>query len=124
MKLSVPAGARVASTFLDWTLYELPPRDGDSFLWLKFKLMLPGSAPRRRGQYRVYRLNWNAADGRLAKDARLAHLRGTLPDLAAAVETWLSTHRGPDALLATEAEIAAERARLAAARRQWKGASS
>lgn len=123
MRLKIPAGARAAATFDgDWTLYELPSRDGDSFLWLKFKLMLPPNVGRKRGQYRVYRLNWHAADLRFAKDAKLAHLQAELPELFGAVETWLTLNRGPNDLLADPEEIAAERKRLAQARREWKGA--
>lgn len=122
MRLAIPTGARVAAAFDDWTLYELPPRDGDSFLWLKFKLMLPPNAPRKWGQYRVYRLNWNAGESRFAKDAKLVQLRESFPDLAAKVEAWLTLNRGPEALIATDDEIAAERERLTRAKRERKGA--
>lgn len=122
MRAKIPMGARAVANFGDWTLYELPARDGDSFLWLKFKLMLPPSAPCKWGQYRVYRLNWHAADERFAKDAKLAQFQAALPDLYGMVETWLTLNRGPDSLLADDKQITAERIRLAAARRQWKGA--
>lgn len=116
MRLIIPTGARAVATFGDWTLYELPTREGDSFLWLKFKLMQPTNIPRKRGQYRVYRLNWHAADLRFAKDAKLAQLQAALPEVAGQVETWLTLNCGPESLLADAGEIAAERKRLAAAK--------
>ena len=112
MRMTIPVDAKVSAVFGDWTLYELAPRADDSFLWVKFKLMLPPTAPAKHGATRVYRLAWNIAEQRFAKDRKLIDLMAQHADLYAAVELHLGLEYGSDRLEATPEEIAAEVKRL------------
>jgi hypothetical protein len=120
MRLTTPKDATVSATFGQWTLYELKPHEGDSFLWVKFKLMLPESAPAKHGETRVYRLAWNVAEQRFAKDRKLADLSSRQPELYAAVDLHLTMEYGSDRLEKTPEEIAAERKRLRGLKRAKK----
>jgi hypothetical protein len=129
MRLQIPARAIQASTFSDWTLYRRPDReDGNTFLWLRFRLMLPPDTPKRNGQARAFDLAWNPAECRFARTRDTLALLTQQPELAAAVELYLSLNYGPEWLSSedgggyTPAEIQAETARLAAERAQRKGA--
>lgn len=108
-------------TWAGWTLYELRPRQGNSPLWYAFKLMLPPRAPARWGQRRAFSLTWNPLELRMRKDRERVALETTLPDLYERVELTLSLSRGPEWLRdvqgLTDAEIDAEREKLAAAAR-------
>jgi hypothetical protein len=117
MRLEIPAGARVLSAFGDWTLYLLPQRDRDSFLWSKLKLMLPPGTRAKHGAFRSFRLAWQHADLRFGKDAVLMSLQRLHPDLYAEVELYMSLNHGADTLPVSEGEIAAELERLAEVRR-------
>ena len=112
MRLTTPANAVSTTTFGQWTLYELKPHEGDSFLWVKFKLMLPLTVPAKHGETRVYRLAWNVAEQRFAKDRKLADLAARQAELYAAVELHLALEYGSDRLKATPEEIAREIKRL------------
>jgi hypothetical protein len=114
MRLRTPTSPPIAR-FGDWSLYELPRRERDSFLWRKFKLQC--DRPKKRGTYRVYRLSWNLAESRFAKDAILVRLEALQPDLFRLVGMHLDLSYGPDAIGMSPAAIAAERARLKAARK-------
>ena len=114
MRLTTPDSPPIAR-FGDWSLYELPRRERDSFLWRKFKLQC--SKPKRRGAYRVYRLSWNLAESRFAKDVVLTRLESLHPDIFRLVGMHLDLSYGPDAIGVSPAAIAAERARLKAARK-------
>lgn len=126
MRLKIPARARVVHEFPgDWTLYRLADQQS-SFLWLPFRLMLPPGTPARRGIYRRFALNWNPAECRFARSRAVQDLTTQQPELAAAVELYMSLNYGP-AWLASEdggsytpAEIQAESDRLAAERAQRK----
>lgn len=112
MRLNIPTGARPAAEHNGWTLYELPPRERDSFLWQKFKLMRPPSERAAWGRRRAYRLAWNFADLRFARDRHLAELQKADPDLFAYIETHMSLNYTAERLPVTPDEIAAEQARL------------
>ena len=114
MRLTTPDSPPIAR-FGDWSLYELPRRERDSFLWRKFKLQC--SKPKRRGAYRVYRLSWNLAESRFAKDAVLVRLEQREPATFRLTEMHLSLSYGPEHIGVSPAAIAAERARLKAARK-------
>jgi hypothetical protein len=114
MRLTTPDSPPIAR-FGDWSLYELPRRAKDSFLWRKFKLMC--SRPKKRGTYRVYRMSWNLAESRFAKDAILIRLEALHPDIFALTKMHLDLSYGPEHIGVSPAAIAAERARLKAARK-------
>lgn len=119
MRMRIPTGARAAERFGDRILYELPPRDGYSFLWINFKLM-PLSGRPRRGWFRVFWLDWNLVEARLSGGRSGARLRAQEPALYASVEAFLARTYTRAWLIetggVTEAEIDAEVARLAARR--------
>jgi hypothetical protein len=112
MRLNIPAGARLVAEYNGWTLYELSPRERDSFLWQKFKLMRSPEERAAWGHRRVYRLAWNFAELRFASDRHLAELQSTHPDIFGYVETHMSLNYTVDRLPASAEEIAAEIARL------------
>ncbi|MBF6571697.1 MAG: hypothetical protein IVW54_22890 [Candidatus Binataceae bacterium] len=112
MRLQIPIGARTVAEYQGWTLYELPRRERDSFLWQKFKLMRSPGEKAKWGEHRVYRLAWHCVELRFAADRYLVHLRTKLPDLYAYVDLHLSLNYTRERLLATQDEIAAEYARL------------
>ena len=122
MRLTTPANAVSTTTFGQWTLYELKPNAGDSFLWVKFKLMLPVTAPAKHGETRVYRLAWNVAEQRFAKDRKLADLAARHGELYAAVDLHLTLEYGSDRLKRTPEEIAREVKRLRGLKRSKKQA--
>jgi hypothetical protein len=124
MRLTTPKDAVSTATFGAWTLYELKPHEGDSFLWVKFKLMLPESAPAKHGETRVYRLAWNVAEQRFAKDRKLADLAARHQELYAAVDMHLTMEYGSDRLGKTPDEIAAERRRLRGLKKAKKAAKA
>ena len=112
MRLAIPLGSKPVLTHADWTLYELPSRPEDSFLWRKFKLMQPPTVRARRGARRAFRLAWNLSDLRFGVDRQIVELRSEHPELSAYVELYMSLNYTEDQLIATAEEIAAEKARL------------
>ena len=120
MKLKIPAGARPLAAFGDWTLYKLPARENDSFLWSKFKIMLPINAPLKHGAYRVFRLAWHHLNLRFGRDVALMRLQSLYPELYAQAELYLTLNFDRSALIESDAEITAELARLAEARRRQR----
>lgn len=119
MKLLIPAYSRKDADFPgEWTLYKLQETGKTSFLWQRFKLMLPPKRPAKRSQSRAFYVTWNPDEQRFAKDAPLARLQRDLPDLYAMLELHMSLNYGPDWLTdrdggcVTQAEIDQERARL------------
>jgi hypothetical protein len=122
MKLSIPLEFKSAVKFGDWTLYHLPLAPTGSFLWQRFKLMLPpDAAPARRGQTRAYRLTWSPLEQRFAKDGPSTRLERVAPVLYDMVEFHMAQTYGPDWLteraLYEPEEIEAERERLRAGKR-------
>lgn len=116
MRLKIPPGSKVAANFGDWTLYELPPRERDSFLWMKVKVMRPPNTAAKRGQNTAYWLSWSLADERFARAAVTQRFEAAQPDLFARVALHMSMNYSLD--LYTPAEIAEERQRLAAVRKE------
>lgn len=135
-RLAVPAGARAIYHWPSppaadsWTLYELPLRPGDSFLWHPFRLMLPIDTPARWRQRRAYTLTWNPIRLRFRKDSEHVALELTHPDLHHRVDLLLALSYSAEWLYGrgiTDEAIAAERVRLrtlAAARRASKRAAT
>ena len=117
-KFRVPADARAIANFSGgWVLWERSPTATSSFLWVRLKLMLPESTPRKNGFQRAYRLVWNPLAGRLARSGEAYALARAHPELYDQViieltttypKSWLIEVDGRDA-----AEIGAEIARLA-----------
>lgn len=122
-KTRIPEGSRAVAAFDNWTLYELRPAEDNpsySFLWVRFKLMLPLDTQAKRGRRRVVWLSWNPLVLRFARGADLAQWQAQQPDLYAKVvlfleltydRTWLINTDGR-----TDAEIDAEVGRLTLAR--------
>lgn len=122
MKLKIPVNSAailiLSTTTGDWTLYELPHDEArDSFLWLRFKFMLPPETPQKWGLVRGYDLRWNPVELRMGK-MRSKHLLETAhPALYERIDLWLSLNRDSAWLErvmgVTAVEIQAERRRLA-----------
>lgn len=115
----IPKDAKRVAEIGGWTLFELPvhPEYG-SLLWMNFKLMRVGVRP-RWSERRVHYLTWGVDVQRLRRDGRAKYLLDHDPKLYEAVETLMRASYGPTWLLdargggMTEAELAAERERLA-----------
>jgi hypothetical protein len=122
MRLIIPKGARPVEKFDDWTLYELVFREGGSFLWPAFKLMLPKSMRAKWGQRRAFWIAWNALELRFQRSGESQRLEELHPILFGQVETYLSLNYDKDWLLdphgmgVTEEEIQVEITRLKAER--------
>lgn len=119
MRLIIPPHSRRDTTFPGgWTLYKLQEDGRQSFLWQRFKLMLPPGTPARRAENRAYYVTWNPEEQRFAKDGYLTRLQGAHPQLFAELDLHMRLEYGPgwltdpDGGALTEAEIAEERARL------------
>lgn len=116
-KIKHPSNAKRVHVFDgNWHLYERP---ASSFLWVPFKLS-NAALPRQWGRLRTFWLSWNPVDSRFAACNYTERLRTEQPALYEAVDlfmqinydrAWLQETLGP-----TDADIAAERARLAANR--------
>ena len=122
-KIKIPEGSRAVATFGDWTLYELRPAEDNpsySFLWVRFKLMLPSETQARQGRRRVVWLSWNPLALRFARGADLAQWQTQQPDLYAEVVLFLELTYDRSWLMHTDgrtaAEIDAEVGRLSLAR--------
>lgn len=102
----------------DWSIYQRPVAEGGSFLWMPFKVMLHPGAPAPWGNRYSFRLNWSPLEGRLAHSRDSLTLERQQPATYAQVELYLSLTFDRDWLDRhfTADEIAAEVARLAAAR--------
>ena len=79
-KLHIPKNSRAAARFGDWTLYELPLTDRQSFLWLRFKLMRPETARAQWGRDRAFWLSWGPLALRLARCAAVLRLQAQQPE--------------------------------------------
>lgn len=121
-RLIIPADARAILQWDGWTLYELPQREADSPLWYTFKLMQAPGTPAKWGQRRAFLLTWNPVDLRMRKDRERVALEQGHRDLYERIELTLSLTHGPEWLRdvqgLSDAEIQAERDRLAAAARE------
>lgn len=121
-RLTVPARSKAVFHWGGWTLYELPPREGQSPLWPSFKIMLAPETPAKWGEPRQFHLNWNVLELRLRKDSYRVALALKHPELYMRVEMFLSLNYSSEWLVTnqdmTEAEIAAEQAKLAASARE------
>lgn len=121
--LTVPPEFESAHTFGDWTLYHVSAGDRDSFLWPRFKLMLPPGTVKKWGQRRVFTLHWSPLEQRFAKNRDSAALEAAHAPLAAQVRLHLELHYDRAWLerVFSAEEIEGERARLAAAGRAHRG---
>lgn len=126
MRIIRPHDSRRLHQFGDWALYRV--LDTSSFLWPRFRLMLPDSAPWRRGQHRTFRLTWSPLELRFARDRYTAWFQAEQPDLYAQVELYMSLNHGPEWLTSedgagyTQAEVDEERERLRELRAESKAA--
>ena len=127
-RLTIPAGAKAIYHYGGWTLYELPPRAGDSILWQPFRLMLPPDTPAHWRMSRSFSLAWNPLALRFRGDKARVELAALHPDLYERVELTLSLSYGREWLRdvrgITDAEIQAERVRLAAMARARRTAKA
>lgn len=117
-KIVHPSGSKRVQVFPgNWHLYELHPSEYASFLWVPFKVS-NSALPRQWRRLRTFWLTWNPLDLRLAANKYSVRLETEQPELYARVNLYLELTYDRDWLLrehgATDEEIAAERARLAA----------
>jgi hypothetical protein len=110
-------------------MYRLPDPDseGASFLWIRFKIMLPPQTRAKWGSKRSYWINWGPAFGRLARGGDAAALQAQQPELYEQIllelkmsfsKSWLIASEGQ-----TDASINAEVGRLLA-RKQLRAAKA
>lgn len=119
--LKTPAGGVAIAQFGEWTLYDMPEMGTQpSPLWLRFKLMLPPTTPRKVGKKAAFYLHWGVDAGRLRMDKYSTTLRRQDPEVYAQVEMWMSLYRDMSYVKSqfglTDADIVAERRRLSGQR--------
>ena len=115
MRLTIPNYSRRELTFPGgWTLYRLQEDGRHSFLWPRFKLLLPPGTPAQRGRRRSYDdIRWSPLAQRFAKSPGPGRLQADNPGLYAMVELHMSLQYPPSWLTDPEgAGVTAEEIRV------------